>query len=69
MALDEVFDIVTQTSVETGMEEELPPESADRETLSRTLLKAHRALMELNKSNEEIFRDLVAKLEQTASKK
>jgi anti-anti-sigma factor len=69
MALDEVFDIVSRASVETGMEEELPREGADRETLSRTLLKAHRALMELNKRNEEVFRDLVAKLEQTASRK
>lgn len=67
MALDEVFDIVSRTSVQAGAEQELPSKEADREALSRTLLKAHRALMELNEHNEEIFRDVVAKLEQTTS--
>ena len=64
MALDEVFDIVSRTSVPAGSEQELPRGEADRESLSRTLLKAHRALMELNERNEETFRDVVAKLEQ-----
>ena len=65
MALDEVFDIVSRGSAPIGRGQELPRRDTDRESLSRTLLKAHRALMELNEHNEEIFRDVVAKLEQT----
>jgi anti-anti-sigma factor len=68
MALDGVFDIVSTSSVQAGGERVLPLKEADRESLSRTLLKAHRALMELNERNAETFRDVVAKLEQTASK-
>ena len=68
MALDGVFDIVSTSSVQAGGERVLPRKEADRESLSRTLLKAHRALMELNERNAETFRDVVAKLEQTASK-
>jgi anti-anti-sigma factor len=68
MALDGVFDIVSTSSVQAGGERALPLKEADRESLSRTLLKAHRALMELNERNAETFRDVVAKLEQTASK-
>jgi len=64
MALDEVFDIVSRGPAPIGSGKELPRREADRESLSRTLLKAHRALMELNEHNEEIFRDVVAKLEQ-----
>jgi anti-anti-sigma factor len=65
MALDEVFDIVSRGPAPVGNAQELPRREADRESLSRTLLKAHRALMELNEHNEEVFRDVVAKLEQT----
>lgn len=68
MALDEVFDIVSQTNVQTGREEELPRKDMDEDSLSRTLLKAHRALMELNERNKETFRDLVAQLEQASPK-
>jgi anti-anti-sigma factor len=66
MALDEVFDIVSRKPVPAGSERELPRKNADKASLSRTLLNAHRALMELSERNEETFRDLVAKLEQTA---
>jgi anti-anti-sigma factor len=64
MALDDVFDIVSRASVPAGGEQELPHREMDRESLSHTLLKAHRALMELNERNEETFRDVVSKLEQ-----
>jgi anti-anti-sigma factor len=67
MALDEVFDIVARASVPAADERELPRKAMDRDTLSRTLLKAHRALMELSEHNAETFRDVVAKLEQTPS--
>jgi anti-anti-sigma factor len=65
MALDDVFNIVSSKPVPAGTERELPRKDADKQSLSRTLLKAHRALMELSERNEETFRDLVAKLEQT----
>ena len=65
MALDEVFDIVSRVPAPIGGGQELPRRQADRKSLSRTLLKAHRALMELNEHNEEVFRDVVAQLEQT----
>jgi anti-anti-sigma factor len=68
MAFDDVFDIVSRKSVQAGSERELPRNDADKQSLSRTLLKAHRALMELSERNEETFRDLVAKLEQTTPK-
>ena len=63
MAFEEVFDIVEDTSLETGVAHEVPQESADKETLARTLIDAHRALMDLNERNREMFRDVVASLE------
>jgi anti-anti-sigma factor len=68
MSLDEIFDIVSWASVPAGAEQELPRREVDRESLSHTLLKAHRALMELNERNQETFRDVVAKLEQMTRK-
>jgi anti-anti-sigma factor len=63
MALDEVFDIVSESGVVTGVAQELPREDTDRETLARTLIAAHRALMELSEHNREMFQDVVASLE------
>ena len=63
MALDEVFDIVEHTGLQTGEAEEVPQEASDRQALSRTLIAAHRALMEINERNREMFRDVVASLE------
>lgn len=68
MAFDEVFDIVTHTSLETGAEKELARQSADKVTLTHTVLEAHRALMELSEHNEEMFRDVVTKLEKNMGK-
>jgi hypothetical protein len=51
--------------VQAGMEQqELPRKDIDRESLSRTLLKAHRALIEISERNEETFREVVSRLEQ-----
>jgi anti-anti-sigma factor len=63
MALDEVFDIINDTGLETDTAQEVPQKNTDRETLSRTLIDAHRALMDLNEHNREMFRDVVAALE------
>ncbi len=64
MALDEVFDIVSRAPVQAGSEQELPRKDMDKDSLSRTLLKAHRALIELSEHNEETFREVVSRLEQ-----
>ena len=63
MAFDEVFDIVEDTGLETSAAHEVPQENTDKETLARTLIHAHRALMDLNDRNREMFRDVVALLE------
>jgi anti-anti-sigma factor len=67
MALDEVFNIVNESGLVPGaaqeVPQEVPQENTDRETLARTLIDAHRALMELNERNREMFRDVVASLE------
>ncbi len=63
MALDEVFDIVEHTDLDTGASQEVPQEDTDQETLARTLLDTHRALMDLNDRNREMFQDVVAALE------
>jgi anti-anti-sigma factor len=67
MALDEVFDIVEDTCLETDAAQEVPQEDTDRETLAHTLIEAHRALMDLNERNREMFQDVVASLEKNAS--
>lgn len=66
MALDEVFDITDHNLSVSAPEQELPQDDADRATLSRTLIDAHRTLMELNERNEEMFRDVVVALEQNS---
>ena len=63
MALDEVFDIVEDTGPARGVSKEVPQENADRETLARTLIDSHRALMDLSEHNREMFQDVVATLE------
>jgi anti-anti-sigma factor len=68
MALDEVFDIVKDGRERAGEEREIPQEEADRDTMARTLVETHRALMELSKHNEEMFRDVVSSLERNVHK-
>ena len=63
MALDEVFDIVEDTSLETDAVQEVPQQNIDKQTLTRTLIKTHRALMELNEQNRKTFEDVVSALE------
>jgi len=63
MALDEVFDIVEDVSLEIKATREVPQQDIDRETLTRTLIDAHRALMEINEHNRKTFQDVVTTLE------
>ena len=67
MALDEVFDIVQDTGLVTGEEQEVPQENTDREALARTLIDAHRDLMDLSEQNREMFKDVIATLEKNCS--
>ena len=67
MALDEVFDIIEDTCMDTEAAQEVPQQDIDREVLTRTLIDAHRALMDLNEHNREIFRDVVTKLEKNGA--
>lgn len=66
MALDEVFDIVEESALETGKTQEVPQERDGREVLARSLIDSHRALMDLNERNREMFRDVVSSLEKNA---
>lgn len=68
MAFDEVFDIVSDTTLDTGAEKQLNSETVDKESLSRTVLETHRALMELSERNEEMFGDVVEALEKKLGK-
>ncbi len=63
MALDEVFDIVEDSSLQAVTGHNIPYENTDKESLARTLIDAHHALMDLSEHNREIFRDVVASLE------
>ena len=65
MAFDEVFDIVSDVSLERGTEQELDQQSTDKAALSRTILETHRALMELSKRNREMFCNVVTALEKS----
>lgn len=62
MGFDEVFDIVTEPPAVPAAKA-LPVEEADRASLARTVVEAHRILMSLNEYNRELFRDLVAVFE------
>jgi anti-anti-sigma factor len=67
MGFDEVFDIVRDTAIARREGQVLAVEEADRESLVRTVVEAHRTLMAMNEHNRELFRDLVAVLEQSES--
>ena len=68
MALNEVFDIVADTCLETEALQEVPQQNVDKQTLTRTLIKTHRALMDLSEHNRNLFRDVVTALEKNGDK-
>ena len=63
VGFDDVFHIVETALVEEAQIAELPQAETSVDDLRRRVLEAHRALMGLNESNREKFRDLVATLE------
>lgn len=68
MGFDRVFDIVQPGEPFPKETERVPLREADRETMLRTVLEAHRTLMALNERNRELFRDVVTLLEQQGAK-
>lgn len=66
MGFNEVFDIVEAGAGPAGEDlRALSPAPADREAIARTMLEAHRSLMELNERNRELFQDVVEALEKS----
>ncbi|CAK0758412.1 Anti-sigma factor antagonist [Gammaproteobacteria bacterium] len=72
MGFDQFFQLVTTDTIEEEDAtacEPIPIEEADRIHLTRTVLEAHRALMEMDARNEVAFRDVVRYLEQEVESK
>ncbi len=67
MGFDRVFDIVKPSEPLPQKMETVPLREVDRETMLRTVLGAHRTLMEMNERNQELFRDVVTLLEQQSA--
>ena len=63
MGFRKVFDIVHDSESSSEQAQVLPVLEPDKETLARIVLEAHRTLMAINRSNEEMFRDVVTALE------
>jgi anti-anti-sigma factor len=63
MGFDEVFNLVETPLVHEEQLLELPCMVASEEDIRARVLDAHRTLMEMNETNREAFRDLVAMLE------
>lgn len=64
MGFQEVFDIVEANGRTVDHElRTLSPEPTDKDSVARTVLEAHRSLMELNDRNRATFRDVVEALE------
>ncbi len=63
VGFDDVFNIVEETPVTPDALGELPRMDVCEDELRAQVLDAHRALMSVNASNREAFRDLVAVLE------
>jgi anti-anti-sigma factor len=67
LGLDEVFDVVGGNGDRWGEEREVAGTEASGRDVARTVLAAHRLLMELNERNRDQFRDVVALFEKQAA--
>lgn len=63
MGLDDVLQIITEPLEHKEQLGELEPKDASEEDLRQRVIEAHQALMSLNESNREAFKDLVSTLE------
>jgi len=67
LGLDEVFDVVPGDDDGPGAEQEIPVEAPRGVDIARTVLAAHRLLMDVNEHNRDQFHDVVALYEQRAA--
>ena len=67
MGFDEIFNIVVGNPIASAEGEEVPVEQPQSEAMARTVLKAHRTLMELNETNRSMFADVVKALEKSGT--
>jgi len=67
LGFDEVFDIVDSSEIETSGTEELAPAAVGAAAMARTLLEAHRTLLNLNESNQALFQEVVSTLERNSA--
>lgn len=63
MGLEQVFDIVQESSVKSHAMNEVPHEECAEGSACQKVLEAHRVLMGLNEKNHETFKEVVAALE------
>lgn len=63
MGLEQVFDIVQESSVISHAMHEVPIEECVEGSACQKVLEAHRVLMSLNEKNHETFKEVVAALE------
>jgi anti-anti-sigma factor len=66
LGLDEVFDLVAGDGDGWESEHEIPVAEVTGREVARTVLEAHRLLMDLNERNCDQFRDVVALFEKQA---
>jgi len=63
IGFDDVFNMVEDEKAPPGQMREVAGAPADRPAQGRTMLEAHRELMELNEKNRDAFRNVVDMLE------
>ncbi|MAR92849.1 MAG: STAS domain-containing protein [Pseudomonadota bacterium] len=66
MGFEKVFNIVHEAPVKSPTMTEVPAVPCDEVNAFEKVLEAHRILMEMNETNRETFKDVVAALEQPA---
>jgi len=64
MGFDEVFSLVDSPEPLPAPGHKVPLRETDAKTLAKTVLEAHRTLMELNERNRDVFQNVAALLEQ-----
>lgn len=68
VGFSKIFTIVNSIQDIACSLEELPTIESSREELALIMLKAHRELVRLNKTNQELFKDVIKYLEQDTNR-
>lgn len=66
MGFDDIFEIVENGDVNMDSASILEEFTAGEDKIKRTVLEAHRVLMDLNEQNRETFRELIETLEHSS---